>query len=67
MKKRTMVGPWHWGDDGPGMPSSETLGMTGEKPQNWVTSEDMGLGPKDKEVLVHPPGSLNSVLGVRCV
>lgn len=65
MERRTTVGPRHWGDDGHGMPPSETLRTTSEKPQNWVTSEDMGLAPKDKHVLAHPPGPLNLVLGVR--
>lgn len=53
------VGLWHRGGDSPGMPSLEALSITREKPQNWVTSEDMGLTPKDKEVPVHPPRPLN--------
>lgn len=67
MEKRMTVGPWHWGNDSPGTPSLEALSITGEKPQNWVTSKVTGLAPKDKQVPAHPPGPLNSIPGVRCM
>lgn len=66
MEKGMKVGLWHWGNDSPGTPSLQVLSVTSEKPQNWVTSEDTGLTPKDKQVPEHPPEPLNLVPGVRC-
>lgn len=67
MEKSMMVGLWHWGNDSPGTTSSEVLSINSEKPQNWVTSKDTRLTPKDKQVLAHPARPLNLVPGVRCM